>query len=150
MSKAQGWPWAAQNLQMPHPRDWQGMQMPCSSPGRGGGGGKGGWVQLELTDALRKHQKYILVCLWNVHCFNHTIVYLLAFYLIVIVIKLSIISFSYLSFYHLLVNFLQDPNNNSVIKNWWVFVSVKIFVVLLLIIFISPKIRVTIVVYEHL
>ena len=44
MSKAQEWPrgWqmpgprAAQNLQMSHPRDWQGGQMPCSSPGGGG------------------------------------------------------------------------------------------------------------------
>ena len=34
-------PRAAQNLQMPYPRDWQGKQMPRSSPGRGG------WVQLE-------------------------------------------------------------------------------------------------------
>ena len=54
MSKAQEWPrgWqmpgprAAQNLQMSHPRDWQGGQMPCSSPGGGGC-----WAQLELTDA---------------------------------------------------------------------------------------------------
>ena len=52
MSKAQEWPrgWqmpsprAAQNLQMSHPRDWQGWQMPRSSPG-------GCWAQLELTDA---------------------------------------------------------------------------------------------------
>ena len=28
---------AVQNLQMPHPRDWQGGQMPRSSPGGGGG-----------------------------------------------------------------------------------------------------------------
>ena len=35
-------PQAAQNLQMPHPQDWQ---MPCSSPG-------GSWAQMELTDAL--------------------------------------------------------------------------------------------------
>jgi len=55
-SKAWGWPrgwqmpgpWAAQNLQMPHPRDWLGEQMPRSSPGGGGGG-----AQQELTDALR-------------------------------------------------------------------------------------------------
>ena len=40
-------PWAVQNLQMPHPRDWQGGQMPRSSPGGGGG-----WAQGELTDAL--------------------------------------------------------------------------------------------------
>ena len=38
-------PRAVQNLQMPHPRDWQGGQMPRSSPG-------GGWAQVELTDAL--------------------------------------------------------------------------------------------------
>ena len=35
---------------MPGPRDWQGGQMPRSSPGVGGGGG--GWAQVELTDAL--------------------------------------------------------------------------------------------------
>ena len=40
-------PQAAQNLQIPHPRDWKGGQMPRGSPG-----GKGGWAQLELTDAL--------------------------------------------------------------------------------------------------
>ena len=53
MSKARGWPRgsqmpgarAAQNLQMPHPRDFQGGQMPCTSLG------EGGWAQLELTDA---------------------------------------------------------------------------------------------------
>ena len=32
---------------MPHPRDWQGGQMPSSSLGWG-------WVQGELTDALNK------------------------------------------------------------------------------------------------
>ena len=30
-------PRAAQNLQMPHPRDWKGGQMPRSSPGGEGG-----------------------------------------------------------------------------------------------------------------
>ena len=53
LSKAREWPhsWqmpgprAVQNLQMPHPQDWQGGQMPHSSP-------VGGWVQVELTDAL--------------------------------------------------------------------------------------------------
>ena len=30
-------PWAGQNLQMPHPRDWQGGKMPHSSPWGGGG-----------------------------------------------------------------------------------------------------------------
>ena len=39
-------PRAALTLQMPHPRDWQGGQMPRSSPGWGR------WAQLELTDAL--------------------------------------------------------------------------------------------------
>ena len=28
---------AAQNLQMPHPQDWKGGQMPRGSPGGGGG-----------------------------------------------------------------------------------------------------------------
>ena len=41
-------PRAAQNLQMPHPRDWKGEQMPRI----GGGGGGGEWAQLELNDAL--------------------------------------------------------------------------------------------------
>ena len=41
-------PRAAQNLQMPHPQDLKGGQMPRSSPGGGGGG----WAQLESTDAL--------------------------------------------------------------------------------------------------
>ena len=53
LSKAREWPhsWqmpgprAVQNFQMPHPQDWQGGQMPHSSP-------VGGWVQVELTDAL--------------------------------------------------------------------------------------------------
>ena len=46
-------PRAAQDLQMPHPRDWHGGQIPRSSPGGGGGGGGGGrWAQLKLTDAL--------------------------------------------------------------------------------------------------
>ena len=35
-------PRAVQNLQMSHPRDWQGGQMPRSSPGRGGG-----WAQIQ-------------------------------------------------------------------------------------------------------
>ena len=35
-------PRAAQNLQMPYPRDWNGGQMPRSSPWWGGGGGGGG------------------------------------------------------------------------------------------------------------
>ena len=39
-------PRAVQNLQMPHPQDWQGGQMPRSSPG----GGEG-YAQAELTGA---------------------------------------------------------------------------------------------------
>ena len=42
-------PRAVQNLQMPHSRDWQDEQMPCSSPRAGGGGAL---ALLELTDAL--------------------------------------------------------------------------------------------------
>ena len=38
-------PRAVPTLLMPHPRDWQGTQMPRSCPGEG-------WAQLELTDAL--------------------------------------------------------------------------------------------------
>ena len=57
---ARGWqmlgPRAAQNLLMPHPRDWQGGQMPRSSPG-------GSWAQLELTDALEERpQDKLLLC----------------------------------------------------------------------------------------
>ena len=38
-------PRAVQNLQMPHLRDWQGGQVPRSSPGGGD------WAQAELTGA---------------------------------------------------------------------------------------------------
>ena len=43
---------AVQNLQMPHPRDWHGGQMPRSGRGEGGGG----WAQVELTDALLENK----------------------------------------------------------------------------------------------
>ena len=39
-------PQAVQILQLPHPQDWQGGQMPRSSP-------EECWAQLELTDALQ-------------------------------------------------------------------------------------------------
>ena len=42
--KARGLP---RGWQMPGPRAAQNLQMPCGSPGGGGGG----WAQLELTDA---------------------------------------------------------------------------------------------------
>ena len=48
-------PRAAEILQMPHPRDWNGGKMPRSSLGvvwGFGRGGRGSWAQLELTDAL--------------------------------------------------------------------------------------------------
>ena len=44
---ANAWPLGSVKFQMPHPRDWQGVQMPRSN--RGGGG----WAQVELIDALR-------------------------------------------------------------------------------------------------
>ena len=52
MSKAREWPggWqmpdprAEQNLQMTHPRHWQGEKMPCSSPGGGGAGRRWNWL----------------------------------------------------------------------------------------------------------
>ena len=44
MLKARGLP---RGWQMPGPRAAQNLQMPCGSPGGGGGG----WAQLELTDA---------------------------------------------------------------------------------------------------
>ena len=52
---ARGWqmpgPRAVQNLQMPHPgTDKAGK---CPAVGRGGGG----WVQVELTDALEREDK---------------------------------------------------------------------------------------------
>ena len=50
-------PRAVQHLQMPHPRDWQGGQMPRSCPGGGGGG----WVQVELTDALTHNKREVLL-----------------------------------------------------------------------------------------
>ena len=57
MSKAREWPrglqmpgpWAAQKLQMPHPRDWWGGQMHCSSPGTGKGGWQGGAQMLGVA-----------------------------------------------------------------------------------------------------
>ena len=55
-------PWAVQSLQMPHPRDWQGGQMPRSSRGGGGLGAAGiywfirtAWSQVneEKSDIVR-------------------------------------------------------------------------------------------------
>ena len=55
----QGWqmpgPQAVQNLQLPHPRDWQGGQMPRSRPGEC-------WAQLELTDALQTKLQLCYAC----------------------------------------------------------------------------------------
>ena len=48
-------PRAVQDLQMPHPRDWQGGQMPRSCPGGGG------WAQVELTDALIWKLDYVVL-----------------------------------------------------------------------------------------
>ena len=45
-------PRVAQNLQMPHPRDWQGGQKAPISPGWGGD-----WAQLELADPLSETLK---------------------------------------------------------------------------------------------
>ena len=50
-------PRAVQDLQMPHPRDWQGGQMPRSCPGGWGGG----WAQVELTDALIWKLDYVVL-----------------------------------------------------------------------------------------
>ena len=47
-------PRAVQHLQMPHPRDWLGGQMPRSCPGWG-------WAQVELTDALHEISDWICV-----------------------------------------------------------------------------------------
>ena len=49
-------PQAEQNLQMPHPQDWQGRQRPRNSPVGGGGT----CAQLELTDALSRKNFDIL------------------------------------------------------------------------------------------
>ena len=50
--RPRGWqmpgPRTAQNLQKPHPRDWQGGQIPCSSPGGLGAAGIGWWITHEL------------------------------------------------------------------------------------------------------
>ena len=50
-----GWrmsgPRAVQNLQMPHPRDWQGVQMPRSSGGVEGPGRRWNWLMHNLSYA---------------------------------------------------------------------------------------------------
>ena len=51
-------PQEEQNLQMPHPQDWQGRQRPRNRPVGGGGGGT--CAQLELTDALSRKNFDIL------------------------------------------------------------------------------------------
>ena len=43
--------WAVQNLQMPHPGTDKTGKCPAVAQG-GGGEGRGGWAQVELTDAL--------------------------------------------------------------------------------------------------
>ena len=66
---------AVQNLQMPHPRDWQGGQMPRSSPGGGG------WAQVQLIDALSEKYKTSLEMFktfysssdWRMICFYSNI-----------------------------------------------------------------------------
>ena len=50
-------PQEEQNLQMPHPQDWQGRQCPRNSPV---GGREGTCAQLELTDALSRKNFDIL------------------------------------------------------------------------------------------
>ena len=44
-------PWAAQNLQMPHPRTDEAGKCTAVARGRERGGWGDGWAQLELTDA---------------------------------------------------------------------------------------------------
>ena len=58
--------WAVQNLQMPHPQDWQGRQMPQSSPGLGGLGAGGiDWCITKFTSPqlLRSQDLDQLSCL---------------------------------------------------------------------------------------
>ena len=52
-------PWAVPNLLMPHPRNWQGAQIPRSCPGGGGKGAAGiDWcmtLEVHIT-AVSKNQ----------------------------------------------------------------------------------------------
>ena len=48
-------PRVAQNLQIPHPRDWQGGQMPRSSPRGGGGLGAAGIYWCIINNVHEKH-----------------------------------------------------------------------------------------------
>ena len=59
-------PRAVQNLQMPHPRDWQGGQMPRSNPGGGGVG----WAQVELTDIFARNL-FIFAVYYRNSCFTN-------------------------------------------------------------------------------
>ena len=78
-------PRAVQNLQMPDPRDWQGVQMPLSSPGDLGAGGidwciipddavdrrKLGIQFLFLIKAVNKGLTRIVLLLSSVYSFLH-------------------------------------------------------------------------------
>ena len=59
---------AVQNLQMPHSRDWQDEQIPCSSPGGGGGGARPYWNWLMYYFCLLKCQVWKRV--WKMTFFN--------------------------------------------------------------------------------
>ena len=51
-------PRVAQNLQMPHHRDWQGGQMPRSSrEGGGGGGGNENELSYQIDSKCKLHRK---------------------------------------------------------------------------------------------
>ena len=50
---------------MPGPRDWQGGQMPRSSPGGGS------WAQVELTNALLAAKRVIVICINCIYQFAH-------------------------------------------------------------------------------
>ena len=60
VSKVRELPRAAQNLQKAHPRDWQGRQMPRSSPGEGGAGRSWNWLMHKCMRKQGYHLEQLL------------------------------------------------------------------------------------------
>ena len=72
-------PWAVQNLQIPHPQNGQGGQMPRSSPGGGGGGGGGAalgtggidWcIKAEIINCIECEAEHLMYMFQKLHNSN--------------------------------------------------------------------------------